>query len=246
MVSAGRHHHVDEPVLDLPAAPDLGHGLELPVLGEGEDRLDLEHGPGHRRDLTDATPLLEILQGIHREEGEGILDELGHPLPGQLPPGGPAPQVLRQLEHGHPHPQGTADRVVDPYLQILPLLPQQPHHVVGPGQAAGEHHGDDPVVPLRRQLVKDGGDVLPDRQRGLGQLTGAEPPVDVGGGDVHAVPVLPVRAADPQRDHVDPVLLRQLWGQVRAGVGEQCDLSGRHPATSPYLTGPPPRPIIVT
>ena len=180
------------------------------------------------------------------KKGKVFLNELGHPLPGQLPPGRSAPQVLRQLEHGYPHPQGAADRVVDPHLQVLPLLPQQPDHIVGPGQAAGEHHGDDSVVALRRQAVKDGVDVLPDRQRGLGQLTGAEPPVDVGGGDIHAVPVLPVRAADPQRDDMDPVLLRPLLGQVRAGVGEQCDLSGRHPATSPYLTGPPPRPIIVT
>ena len=60
-------------------APDLGNGLELPVGGEGDEGLDLEHGARHGRHLADAAALLQILQRVHGEEGEGVLDQPGHP-----------------------------------------------------------------------------------------------------------------------------------------------------------------------
>ena len=236
VAAAGFDHQVDELILNLSAPSDLGDGLELPVGGEGDEGLDLEHGARHGGDLADATALEQVLQGVHREEGKGALDEIGHPPVGQLPPGGAGAQVLGKLKQGHAHTQGPAHRVVDLDFQIAALLGQQPGHIIGARQAAGEHDGDDPVVPLRGDAVEGAGDVLPGGERGLGQLAGAEPGVDVGGVDVHSVPVFPIGAADVQGHHMDVVFLRQLGGEIGAGIGQQRDFAGSHTSiTSPSL-----------
>ena len=126
-------------------------------------------------------------------------------------------------------------------VQIRPLLRQQPHHVVGAGQAAGEHQGDGPVVPGRGDGVEGVGDVLGGGQGGLGQLPGPEAAVDVRGADVHAVPVLPVGAQDPQGHHKDLIFRRQLGGEIRAGVRQQGDLLGCHGSLfKPFSRAPPP------
>ena len=228
VAAAGLHRQVHQLVHDLLPAPDLGDGLELAVGGEGDEGLDLEHGARHGRHLADAPALLEVLQGIHREEGGSALDELRHPLFREFPPGGAPPQILRQLQHGDADAQGAAHRVVHPDLQVLPLLRHEPHHVVGAREPPREHDGDDPVIPLLSDVVKGRRDVLPRGQGGLGQLPPLQPGIDVGGMDVHAVPVLPVGAADAQRDHMDAVLFRRPGGQVGAGIGEQGDLTWGH------------------
>ena len=54
----GLRHQLDELADHQVPAPDLGNGLELPVGGEGDEGLDLEHGARHGRHLADAAAFL--------------------------------------------------------------------------------------------------------------------------------------------------------------------------------------------
>ena len=159
----------------------------------------------------------------------GAGNQLGHAALCQLLPLHAAADVLRQLEEGHPHAQGPAEGVVHPHRQHPPaLLADQAHQVVGAGEAAGEHHGDDAVIPVHDDLAQGLFDVLAGGQGGLRQLAGAETGVDVPPEDVHTVGILPVGAQNPQRHPVDVILLCQTGGQVGAGVRQQGNLLWNH------------------
>ena len=228
MTAAGLDYKLDEFALHLPAPPDLGDGLELPVRGEGKERLDLENRPRHGSDLPNAAAPLKILQGIHGKEGKGVLDQMGNALLDKLLPGSARPQVFCQLQQHCAHAKRTAHRVKDLDFQVMPLFCHKADHIICAGEAAGQENGDNAIIAVCRDLVKGGGDVLAGGQRGLGQLAGAEQAVDISGADIYAVPKLTVPAADAQRDRVDVVFFSKLAAQVRTGIGEKRNLSRGH------------------
>ena len=143
-------------------------------------------------------------------------------------------QVLAHHDAPHRHRAGQQQLVG----ACPPLLGQEPHHVVGAGEAAGEHYGNDAVVTLRRNGVQGVGDILSRGQRGMGQFTLPQAAVDVPGADIHAVAELAVPAADAQRYDPDMVLRSGLGGQIRTGVGQQGNFMGRHRSISKSYSAP--------
>ena len=156
-------------------------------------------------------------------------NELGRPAFRQLRPVHAVSDVLRQLQNRHAQAQGTAGGIEDPYRQEPPaLLGNDPYQVVGAGQAAGQHHGDNAVISLRHDLPQSFGDVLSRGQGGLRQFSRPEAGVDVPAPNVHAVQVLPISAQDAQGHDENMVLLRQPGRQIGAGVCQNGDLLWMH------------------
>ena len=58
-----------------------------------------------RGDLADTAALLQILQGVHREEGEGMFQQIGNPALGQLLPTHTGADIFRHLGRVGPWPR---------------------------------------------------------------------------------------------------------------------------------------------
>ena len=183
-----------------------------------------QHGARQGGDAADAAAPAQVLQGVHREEREGVCHQMGRPLAHQGLPGGPGHNFLPQLEHHNADAQRTAPGVKDGDLQIVPLSGLEAHHVVGADRPE-ESMTRSPSHTVGTDLIQRVADHTALGQRGAGQLSPVEPLIYPLGGDVHPVGVLAVLAADFQRHHIDG-LPSASGRQIRRGVGEQRNLSG--------------------
>ena len=217
-------HQFQDLVLNLPAAPHLGHALKLAVGGKGNHRFDAQQGTGKGGHLSNTPALAQVFQGVHREEGEGIFDQLGYPVAHQSIPVHPGQNVLPQLEHHDPHTQGAAFGVEHGDVQVLPGLRLEAHHIIGARQPGGKHDGQHLFIAVGLDAVQGVADAAAVGQRGAGQLSPMEAVIHILGKDVHSVGVFSVVADDLQGHRIDGLIRPQRRGQVGGGIGKQRDL----------------------
>ena len=151
------------------ATPNLGDGGQLSVWCKGQDGLDLQQHSRRGGNFADAAALLQVFQGVHREEWERTLNELRYTALRQFLPAHAVPDVLRRLQNCQALAQGTTEGIKYPDGQLPPaLLRQDPHQIIGAGQSAGQHDGDDAVIAPLHDPPEGLAHILCGRQGGLG------------------------------------------------------------------------------
>ena len=146
-------------------------------------------------------------------------------------------EILRQLQKRQSLPQRTAEGIKHPHGNPVPaLLSNHPGQIIGAGKAAGEHHGNHAVIAFRHNLPQGLSKILRGRKRGLRQLSRPQTAVNPLSVNIHAIPVLPIGAENPQRNHMDVILADQRRRQIRTRVRQQCNFLWAHSfLTLPHL-----------
>ena len=202
--------------------PDLLQRHDPPVR-DVQQRLHRQRGAEQRRRGADPPAAPQVLEGVDAEEDPAARC---HVRRGALHlPAGQAGSQRRRRRRAPRSPAPSRSSASRPPAPVRTDLRGGPHRgLPGAGQLAGQVHGHHLGGPAREGVAVAAGERL---RPGPGRAHRGVPPGQLGGElgrpDVDTVQPDPVSQPHGQRNDPDAALLRQPFGEVRGGVGDDGD-----------------------